>query len=130
MHKRIDRSISYDDDDHHHYRYRYLFRHYLILFWYIFVKVSGFCIFLYRCKQNVRYSVYLWLMLWMFSQSFKGIHFSNYHEVVNYILDIDNIRWYNYRKEYLKEYLNAEKLVNIATKLHDRTTESSDIFRS
>ena len=65
----------------------------------------------------------------MFSQSFKGIHFSNnwyYHEVVNYILDIDNIRWYNYGKE----YLNVEKLVNIATKLHDRTTESSDIFRS
>ena len=70
-------------------------------------------------------------MLRMFSHSFKGIHFSNYyHEAVNYILDIGNIRWYIYRKEYLKEYLNAEKLVNIATKLHDRTTESSDIFRS
>ena len=51
-------------------------------------------------------------------------------EVVNYILDIDNMRWCKYRIEYLKEYLNAEKLVNIATKLHDRTTDSSDIFRS
>ena len=62
----------------------------------------------------------------MFSQILKGI----YREVVNYILDIDNMRWCKYRIEYLKKYLNAEKLVNIATKLHDRTTDSSDIFRS
>ena len=128
MHKRIDRSISYDDDDHHHYRYRYLFRHYLILFWYIFVKISGFCIFLYRCKQNVIYSIYLWLMLWMFSQGLKGIHFSNWGSKLH--LDIHNIRWFKYRIEYLKEYLNAKKLVNIATKLHDRPTDSSDIFWS